>query len=236
MKRFIFLGLVFLLSGTLFAQHDEPISTQSLQSILPLKYVTTQHHQEAFAAVDLAPEPGEITRGSVMLSSLILPGWGERRLGETTRGTIFTSAEAVLWLGYIGLTAYADWRERDFQAFAANYADVNPAEKNGQFWVDIGAFDNVRSFNETRLRDRRDDRVYQDTEAYWWDWPSYEIRVKYDKMRLQSRAASRDATFALGAVVVNHILSALDVTYLYNTHFSGANGEISYNVQIPLPE
>lgn len=235
MKRCIVLGLAFFISGTLNAQLNEPISSQSLQSLLPLKYVTAQNFQESVETENLVPNSGDLTRGSVMLSSLILPGWGERRLGETTRGTIFTSAEAVLWLGYIGLTAYADWRERDFQAFAANYGGVNPSGKNGQFWVDIGAFDNVRSFNETRLRDRRDDRVYQDTEGYWWDWPSYEIRVKYDKMRLQSRAASRDATFALGAVVVNHILSALDVTYLYNTHFSGNNGEISYNIQIPLP-
>ncbi len=235
MRRLIFLGLTMIIGGTLVAQSTPTIPRQSLQTLLPLKYITMQDHQQSVNSRDLTTDVNQANLGNYMLSSLILPGWGERRLGEKTRGTIFTSAEAVLWLGYIGLTAYSNWREQDFKSFAARYANVEPSGKPGQFWVDIGSFDNVRTFNETRLRDRRKDRVYYDTQAYWWDWPSYEIRVKYDKMRIQSRAASRDATFALGAVLVNHLLSALDVTYLYNTHFSSENGEVSYHIQIPLP-
>lgn len=169
-----------------------------------------------------------------MLSSLILPGWGERRMGESTRGTILTSTEVTLWLGYLGLTAYSDWRERDFKAYAADHAGINTANKNGQYWVDLGGYDNINEFNDDQLRNRLPDRIYNDITTYHWDWPNRAIRVQYDRMRIQSRAASKYATFAIGAMVVNRIISALDVNYLYNTRLSADNSGVAYTVLIPF--
>ena len=235
MKRIVVLSLILLFGAQLSAQLPSP-GKNNTGAFLPFKYMTDQSQPVKQTAWSQSGEAVQQppSRGAYMLRSLILPGWGERQLGYNTRGTLFTSAEVAIWLGYIGLTAYSDWRERDYMAIAADEAGVNTADMDGQYWVDIGGYDNMHDYNEERLRDRLPERVYDNEAAYGWDWPDRETRVLYDRMRIQSRAASKYATFMVGAMVVNRVLSALDVTYLYNTSFSATDGGVAYSVEIPL--
>lgn len=177
------------------------------------------------------PDPG---KSGVILGSLLLPGTGERMMGADGRGTLFTSMEAGLWLGYIGLTLYSHWRKQDYKAYAVQYAGVSGGDKDEKYWIDVGTYDNLDAFNDQRLRERTIEEVYPDEPAYRWDWVSRDHQVKFDRMRIQSRKAAKFASFTIGAVILNHIASALDATYLYNSQVSMQGDAVSYRIEIPL--
>ncbi|MCF7805173.1 MAG: hypothetical protein K9N46_12990 [Candidatus Marinimicrobia bacterium] len=235
MQKFVLIvaGLLLLFQGTVSAQSvihtDQEISTIGFKYLQPGERVQFQQQQPELERMD-AP----VSKKKAVFASLILPGWGERLLGVENRGAIFSSTETALWLGFIGFTAYGNWREQDFKSYATHKASVNPAGKDGQYWIDIAGYDNIREYNEVQLRDREPDRVYPNTSEYQWNWESFNARYRYDTMRIDSRKSEQYATFVIGAIVFNHLASALDVTYLYNTRFLSDGESMSYSISVPL--
>ncbi|NOX38702.1 MAG: hypothetical protein GXO78_14325 [Calditrichaeota bacterium] len=146
-----------------------------------------------------------------ILLSLILPGAGEWSLGHRRMAKIFLGAEVALWAGYFGSLAYAEVLRRDYQTFAALHAGVNPAGKDDQYWIDIGNANNIYDFNEKRLVQRNLDAVYMNTREYYWQWDAEENRYRYVDLRLKQHRWKRRATFVIGGMILNRILSTVDV-------------------------
>ncbi len=220
-----------LLSGVAFGQLGSDLFQlpESPASRVPPEF---QSARELFS--EQAPSMAVPGKSRAILSSLLFPGTGERMLQADERGVLFTGTEIGLWLGYVGFRLYSGWREDDYQAYATQYAGVRGTNKDEQYWIDVGTYDNLDKFNEQRLRERSIEDVYPDQPAYRWDWDSYAHQLRFDQMRIQSRRAAKLASFTLGAVVLNHIVSALDVTYLYNARIQVGSGEVSYLVEVPL--
>ena len=76
------------------------------------------------------------------LQSLILPGWGELKMGYDERARSFFIREAALWLICIGGKIASIWYESDYLAFAELHADVNMDGKNYIFAVNMGHYNN----------------------------------------------------------------------------------------------
>mgnify|MGYP005839087093 CR=1 FL=1 len=212
-----------------FFQPTNKLSTVQLRYTgLPSDVVPTE-----IQSLQESDSPGQSNKKAI-LASLVFPGWGERMLGEDTRGTVFTSTEAILWLGFIGLSAYESWRVQDYQTYAKNHAGIKAAGKDGQYWIDIAGYDNIHNYNDIQLQNRNPERVYPVTPEYTWDWESYDDRYRYDSIRIESRKVSQYTTFTAGAIVFNHLLSALDVSYLFNSNLQATDNSISYNIDVPL--
>jgi len=224
--------VILLMAGSLSAQWQERLFPLP-KGKMSVENVELQPHMNAESAAD-TKDLRTRNRGRATLSSLLLPGSGERLLGADTRGAIFTGTEVALWLSYIGFSLYSQWREDDYQAYAAEHAGIHPGGKSSQYWIDIGTHDNLNVFNEGRLRDRAIEEVYPDRPEYRWDWENYDHRLRYDEMRLESRRTAKLASFTIGAIIVNHLASALDVTYLYNTRIRVDAEQVSYQIEIPL--
>ncbi|RMF57441.1 MAG: hypothetical protein D6748_11160 [Calditrichaeota bacterium] len=146
--------------------------------------------------------------------SLLLPGSGEWLMGNKTMGKIFLGSDALLWLSYWGSKSYVNILQNDLQGFAAVHAGVHTGNKNDQYWIDIGTAGSIYEFNSERLLDRDIDGMYPETGDYSWQWDSEENRRAYLDKRLHRLDWKRRTTYLVGGLVLNRLISAIDVIRL----------------------
>ncbi len=220
MKKYLSLLLWFLAACPLPAQTDfstlwtrpawaRPAWIQ--QPPAPLACATAaQPAQETVAATEFK------SKSKAFFLSLLVPGLGEHYVGSSRRAQLFFGAEIALWLGYAGFKTYENWRIDDYRGYAAENAGVNLEGKNNAYFIDIGNYNHIDEYNAAKLRQRYLDAYYRDVTGYYWSWPSEAQRMKYKNLRLSAEKADQHALFAIGAVVVNHLFSAIDA--VWSTH------------------
>ena len=162
------------------------------------------------------------TNISPILKSLILPGTGENSLNFNHRGRVFLLVESTLWFSLISSVLMSDILQREFQTSAAEHANILPSGKNREFWVDIGNYESREIFNQEHLRFREFDAVEKYENDEWnWNWDGATSKRKYfESLRIKSYVWSLTGKFLIGGIVINHIVSAIDVLYLKNRNRS----------------
>ena len=153
---------------------------------------------------------------SPILKSVILPGWGELALENKKKSNQFFIQEATICLTYLGLNHIASSYESDYKAFATLHAGVNMMDKPYQYSVDIGDYNTYEEFIEAKQRNRQPEQIWPEGYGYEWSWDSEDNRNEYDQMRIVSGIAKKYSKFAVGAMIANRIVSAIDVLYLQN--------------------
>ena len=160
------------------------------------------------------------------LQSLVFPGWGEQTLGETKRAQSFFIRETMIWLFYIGSVQTKNWYKSDYTAFATLHADVDMNQKSYLFAVNLGHYDNMKEYNDTKERQRLPEDKFSNSK-YDWQWDSKINRIQYDKIRIKSVIANKYAKFAVGGLILHRLLSLIDVIYLERQ-----NQSVSLDTQI----
>ena len=178
------------------------------------------------------------------IKSAILPGWGEYELNKSSRGNFFLTTEII----GIALTTFSFVKSNNitttYQSIAAEHANVNIDGKNHQFWVDIGNYDSQYDYNDEHLRWREFDNLYP-SEANWnWDWDTESKRNEFEDLRIESDRLQLIGKFFIGGIVLNHIISAIDVYYLQNislkekvefsSYINPDNYALVYSIQLNL--
>ena len=151
---------------------------------------------------------------SPVVKSLVLPGWGEYSLDNQIRGRIFVLSETVLLLAILGSYSVAERQETEYKAYAAEHAGIDPIGKDRQFWVDIGNYSSLFTFNEEHLRWRDFNALYEDNDTWAWPWDYSNNRERFENTRIASDSWRLRGSFLIGGVVLNHIVSAIDALYL----------------------
>jgi hypothetical protein len=210
MKAFIFLlNIVFL--SVLLAQS-------------PLKF------SESFVGQSeqkIESQSAGNSKTKYVLYSLIVPGAGQWGMGEKNRAKFFIGAEVLLWMSYFGTNAYADVIQKNYQAYAAVHANTDQQDKTEQYWIDIGSADNIYAFNEQQLRNRNLEAVYPESELFYWQWDSRNNQGYYNNLRVQEHDWERRATFIVGALVLNRIVSVIDVIRIIHKEKKQTSGQSS---------
>jgi len=150
----------------------------------------------------------------VFLKSIVLPGWGEHSLGYNRRGYTFQGAELMCWAAYAAFTYIGRAKKKDMKAFAAEHASINPSNKNKDYFADISSYDNIHQYNEAMYRNRSVNLVYSNLDKYYWDWDSENSRKDFDDLRYNSGIYLRNATLATTALVINRLISVIDIMSL----------------------
>ena len=148
------------------------------------------------------------------VKSLIFPGWGQASLLHKKRAKIFYYSEASILLFILSTKTYSNILRRNYIAFAANHANLNPFGKTHDYWVDIGNFSSIKSYNEEYLRNRRNVDLYPNHEMWYWNWDSELNQKFFENKRIKSDKYELIAKFGIGFLFLNHALSMIDASYL----------------------
>jgi len=150
----------------------------------------------------------------LLLRSLLLPGWGEHRLQYHSRGYLLNGSEALFWLAYAALHYYAVTQDENMRTYGTLHAGIQAQGKDHVFFTNIGNYASLYEFNDQKLRYRQFQAVYPDTPEYFWAWDSDAARHHFDRLRLRSAIARRNASFMITGLVVNRIVSMFDIVLL----------------------
>ena len=159
-----------------------------------------------------------------VIKSILIPGWGQKALGRKKRARVYNYFESGLILTVVGSSTFSNIKIKNYIAFASEHAAISSSEKNHKYWVDIGNYDSITDYNDEHLRNREMDDLYPDDKKWSWDWDTDANRKAFEKERISSDQLKLAATFGIGALMVNHIVSAIDVLYLKRVI---ADGELS---------
>ncbi len=144
--------------------------------------------------------------------SILIPGWGESTLKRKDQSKYFFIFEMSLWTSYLGLILSAKHKKNQYQAYAAEYAGVNPNYKNHEYWVDIGNYLDIHQHNAEHLRWRFINDLYSND--FSWNWSSVSHMKKFEKMRIDSDMYLKYGEYMLGVITMNHIISAINSLYI----------------------
>ena len=149
-----------------------------------------------------------------MLRSLLVPGWGQYVLGaeEVARG--FMVAEAGLWIGYYLASETAQWYQQNYRAFAALHAGTDYTLKSDIYYFWLGQYDSIQDYNTEQIRRRDLDSIYPTENGYDWSWDDTANRQRYNQLRQASLLASKGASFLMGSMVLNRVVSAINILFL----------------------
>lgn len=159
-------------------------------------------------------------------ASVILPGTGEWIMGDRRKAEVFFWIDGALWLTYGGFTYYGRSKLNESKLFARRYAGASLSESD-KYYDYLEKYDNSDEYNEDVLREARwkfpdsmegaveKRKEYLEKHGYFgkdsWNWEPDSARLwNYHKIRTSAREALQRASFTLGALVANRIISLID--------------------------
>lgn len=162
--------------------------------------------------------------------SLAVPGAGEYYVGQKRYTKGFLASEALIW-SFALLSRYQGvmWRD-DYIAYAAAQAGANSGRSDDLYYQNIYEWPNSDWYNEYQWAEARDlypddpaaqaayvaDKLYSADDA--WEWQSAEEWERFRNLRVKSESAYRRVTYAAGAALLNHLLSAVNAARLAKGH------------------
>jgi hypothetical protein len=184
----------------------------------------------------IVSRPQQKSPRQAAILSLLVPGLGEMYAGAAGKGQVFLAAEATVWSGIAALEYYSNWKEDDYELYAASHAGVDPGGKDEDFFRNIGSYQSLLTYNEEQLHDRNMDDVYWDEDVYFWQWDSSQSRETYAEMKDASRRAHRRAVNLIGIAILNRLVSAVDAlqtarTFNEKLHHPGNGMTIDFKVK-----
>ena len=175
---------------------------------------------------------GQIQKESTLdpvIKSIIIPGWGQKSLGKPKRARLFNYIESGILITLISSSTFSNIETKNYIAFASKHAAISSSGKNHKYWVDIGNYNSIEDYNNEHLRNREMDDLYPDDNKWSWDWDLDSNRKIFENKRIRADQLELFATFSIGALVLNHIVSSIDALYLKKISSKKSLSIESYN-------
>ena len=218
--------LILLLPLLLAAQ------TEHSKSLIELKTQLNTELSIESNPLQLQTMPQKKSPGLAIIYSLVLPGMGELYADSYNSGIYFTIADAVFWGAFAGINIYGNWKEDSYRSFAKSRGDVKLDGKDEQYFADIGNYADIFEYNREQELNRNFDAVYN-TETHFWKWENNNQRREYRDMWSSSENAFNNVRFAVGALIVNRIVSAINAVRLVSAYNNRVD-EMSWNVSVGM--
>jgi len=147
---------------------------------------------------------------AAMCLSLALPGMGHYYVDRPVSAFVYLSADLASLFGAMVFGGLASGQESNARAFAVAVAGIERAPSGEAYWRHVGAFMDAAEYNESvELSRGGDGGLYKDPEN-WWRWAEGD-RDEYNNLRQKARNFRVASSFFVGALVVNRILSTVDL-------------------------
>ena len=161
-----------------------------------------------------------------VFKSLIIPGWGQKTLGKPKRARFYNYIESGILLTLISSSTFSNIEKKNYKAFASRHAGISSSGKDHKYWVDIGNYNSINAYNDEHLRNREIDDLYSDDNKWSWGWDLESNRIIFENKRIRSDQLELFATFSVGALILNHLISSIDALYLKRI---SSNNSLSIN-------
>ena len=211
--------------------------SENTSSLIELKsQITSQiHNDESMDTQENILDQAAMHKkspGLAILYSLMLPGMGELYAGGYNSGIYFTIADAVAWSTLAGMKIYGNWKEDNYRSFAVSQGGATLDGKDDDYFANIGIYSDIYQYNNDQMLNRNYDEIY-DVETHYWKWDSQAERKEYRNMWTSSENAYNNVRFAVGALIVNRIVSAINAVRLVSAYNKRID-EQSWNVSVGM--
>lgn len=169
--------------------------------------------------------------GLAVLYSILLPGMGELYAENFNSGKYFTIADGVLWGFVIGFNNYAVEMKDNYKSYAKSYGAANISGKEENYFVNVGLYMNIDDYNRVKELERSYGDVYPRDE-YYWKWESQTQRREFRRMWKSSENAYNNIRFAVGALILNRIASAINAVRSVSRYNKNLQNESTWNLNI----
>ncbi|MEO0216607.1 MAG: hypothetical protein ABIL70_04445 [candidate division WOR-3 bacterium] len=158
-----------------------------------------------------------------ILASAIMPGWGELILERKNEARTFFIIEGSLWFSYYTFNWAGKNLEHASRAFAVEHAGANPARRDAEYFDHLEDYISSEEYNLIVERDASlyypDDpqaqQEYISEHGYFgedqWQWDTVVNQIFYWEKRKSARENFRRATFMTGFMIINRIVSVINV-------------------------
>ena len=223
-------SIILLLSSTIiFSQTENPKSIQELKNSVKNSDV---NYESSSISINSYLDSEKKSVGLGIVYSLLLPGMGELYADAYSVGKYFTIADGLLWGTFIGMNAYSNWQEDSYKSYAASEAGViNDANKDEDYYANIGDYTSVYTYNEQKALERNFDEMY-DEQTNFWKWNSTDERRTYRDMWNSSETASNGIRFVVGGLILNRLISAINAARLVSAYNNRLEEEVSWNFSV----
>lgn len=234
MKKII--SLVVLVSSISFAQNLPTGSILELKVIQSRndshqtssnKYQASSIRYQETSVQDFSSE--KKSPALAVLYSLLLPGMGELYANRYDTGKYFTIADGVLWGVFAGFNIYGNWQEKNYKSFAESKGGVSLNGKDSDYYANIGNYLSIDEYNAAMDLQGNFSKVYN-TATQYWKWNSNDQRREYRNMWSLSEQAFNNERFAIGALILNRVISAINAVRLVNSHNKNLSQQVSWNL------
>ena len=135
------IALILILSSTvLFPQET------TTKSLVELNYEMKNNIQLDDEVIKQEYNNRKKNRSLAIIYSALLPGMGELYADGYSSGKYFTIADALLWGGLIGVSAYSSNQEENYRSFAETYGGVVLSGKDDKYFADIGLYIDIYEY------------------------------------------------------------------------------------------
>lgn len=189
-------------------------------------YFTLNHNSYASGVLDsntkektISVSKSKKSPGLAFIYSLLVPGLGHVYANRFETGKYFMISEAAAWLTYAAFSVYGNWLLDDAYSYSENHAGVSLSgkERDDKFFIDIANYNNIDDYNDEKLRFGQYDMLYDPaTHNFYWD--SEINRKKYREDKLAGDRILNDRLFVIGAVIINHVVSAISAVFAANSY------------------
>ncbi len=167
-------------------------------------------YAQVFDEFAFEDERDKVNVTKATLFSLVLPGTGQWYAGDQNRAGVFLAGEGVMWAAFAYFKTVQSAKQDDYEAYALANAGINPEGKDDDFYRILSFYNSREEYNSAgRIIDPS--RPYYPNNEYWdWRWRSESDLEQYRDLRNQRAEARNRSRFAIGALVLNRLLSAFD--------------------------
>jgi hypothetical protein len=155
-----------------------------------------------------------------MTANLLLPGLGHYYIGNDRAAAGFFMAEALFIFGAFACNQYSQDIDHSARAYAYTYANVQGgAGADDFFWENVGRFMDSDGLNQSRalgynqIQDlnRAGDASHYYAPNLQWRWADESYRTQYNNFVKKSMQYKVASNFFIGAMILNRVLSFVDV-------------------------
>ena len=139
-------------------------------------------------------------------------------------GTRFLLAEAALWGTFLGYRHVEGIRRDTYRTYASERAGAVTEGQPSSFYDDLGFYDSRLQHDQYAFADRgAEAALYGSAPQLQWEWQDEPSRLRYRDLRNSTERAGRNALFAAGAIVANHVFAAIHASRAPSTSHAEAD-------------